>query len=101
MPVCIEIRSHKNGRSSYRARVRLNGAPDQSQTFERRTDAVKWAERLRTEIRDGRHTKYIEAKRHTLAELVDRYVADVLPQKPRDERNRGLSLRSGRQGFMR
>ena len=92
MPICIEIRSNKDGRSSYRARVRLNGAPDQSETFSRRTDAVKWAERLRTEIRDGRHTKNIEAKRHSLAELIDRYVADVLPQKPRDERNRAAQL---------
>jgi hypothetical protein len=30
---------------------------------------------------EGRHFKTTEAKRHTLAELIDRYIRDVLPGK--------------------
>jgi hypothetical protein len=32
-------------------------------------------------IFEGRHFKVIEAKRHTLADLIDRYIADILPHK--------------------
>jgi integrase len=39
--------------------------------------------RLRSAIREGRHFKSPEAKKHTLAELVDRYIKDVLPTKPK------------------
>ncbi|MDZ4098322.1 MAG: site-specific integrase, partial [Methylophilaceae bacterium] len=32
---------------------------------------------------EGRHFKTTEAKKHTLADLVDRYIKDVLPTKPK------------------
>jgi hypothetical protein len=30
---------------------------------------------------EGRHFKTAEAKRHTLADLIDRYIVDILPHK--------------------
>ena len=69
------------GATSYRVKVRLKGFPPQSATFERLTDAKKWAQHTESAIREGRHFKTTEAKRHTLAELVDRYCREVLPSK--------------------
>lgn len=76
----IETRTIGNSKS-YRVKVRLKGFPLQSATFERLTDAKKWAQQTESAIRDGRHFKTSEAKRHSLGELIDRYVRDVLPTK--------------------
>jgi len=77
----IEKRTDQNGAISYRVKVRLKGYPTQSATFDRLTDAKKWAASTESAIREGRHFKTAEAKKHTLAELVDRYIKDVLPSK--------------------
>lgn len=69
------------GAASYRVKVRLKDYPVQSKTFERLTDARKWAQSTESAIRENRHFKTTEAKRHTLAELIDRYIRDVLPSK--------------------
>jgi integrase len=71
------------GKTSYRVQVRLKGFPTQTATFERKTDAKKWAQATEAAIREGRHFKTTEAKKHTLAELIDRYIKDVLPLKPK------------------
>lgn len=76
----IEKRETDNG-VSYRVKVRLKGYPAQSATFQRLTDARKWAQQTEAAIREGRHFKTAEAKKHTLAELVDRYIKDILPSK--------------------
>ena len=79
----IQKRVTKEGRLRYRVQVRLRGHPIQTATFERKTDAKRWVQQVETAIREGRHFKTSEAKRHTLSELVDRYIRDVLPQKPK------------------
>ncbi|AEJ02495.1 integrase family protein [Nitrosomonas sp. Is79A3] len=77
----IEKRISNDGKTSYRVKIRLKGHPGQSATFERLTDAKKWAQHTESAIREGRHFKTTEAKRHTLADLIDRYCRDVLPAK--------------------
>lgn len=79
----IQTRRTSDGKVRYRVQVRLRGYPPQSATFERRTDARKWAQATEAAIREGRHFSTVEARRHTLGDLVDRYVRDVLPNKPR------------------
>lgn len=79
----IEKRISNDGKTSYRVKIRLKGYPIQSATFERVTDAKKWAQHTESAIREGRHFKTTEAKRHTMAELVDRYINNVLPAKPK------------------
>lgn len=44
--------------------MRLRGYPVQSATFDRLTDAKKWAQDTESDIRDRRHFKYAEAKKH-------------------------------------
>lgn len=77
----IDERKQKDGKVSYRVRIRLKGHPTQTASFTRKTDAHRWAASTESSIREGRHFKQSEAKRHTLADLVDRYIRDVLPQK--------------------
>ena len=64
-----------------RVRVRLKGFPVETATFNRLTDAKRWASKIETDIREGRHFKTTEAKRHTLAELIERYLLNTLPKK--------------------
>lgn len=78
----IQQRTGKDGRVSYRVQVRLRGFPPQSASFERRTDAKNWAQQTEAAIREGRYFPTQEAKRHTVAELVDRYLAVQERRKP-------------------
>lgn len=82
----IEKRKSDNGSTTYRVKIRLRGYPPQTASFERITDAKKWAQQTEAAIREGRHFKTVEAKKHTLGELIDRYVRDVLPRKGRTPR---------------
>jgi len=75
---------------SWRVQVRLKGAPAQNASFERRTDAVKWAERVQGELRAGRHFPSGAARRKTLTELLDRYEAEKVPSYSRREQGQRL-----------
>jgi len=68
----FQVRKSKDGKISYRVQVRLRGYPAQTATFSRITDARKWASQVESAIRDGRHFKTAESKKHNLSELLDR-----------------------------
>jgi len=87
----ITKRIDSTGATSYRVEVRLKGHPAQRATFPRLTDARKWAQATESAIREGRHFKTTEAKRHTLADLVGRYAREVLPTK-KDGDHQGRQL---------
>jgi len=70
----IEKRIARDGSVTYRVRVRLKGFPPQSATFERRTDAKKWSEQTQAAMRKGRYFAVNEAKRHTVADLINHYL---------------------------
>lgn len=74
----IQKRTIKDGSVSYRVQVRLKGHPTETASFDRLTDAKRWAGQTEAAIREGRHFKTTEAKKHTLAETIDRYIKDVL-----------------------
>src|SRR5690242_1203047 len=71
----------KNGQASYRTQVRRRVAPPLSATFTKRSDAHKWVQVTEAAILEGRHFKTAEAKRHTVADLIERYCREVLPRK--------------------
>ena len=79
----IETRIAPDGAKSYRAKIRLKGAPQISVSFDRITDAKKWAQDTESAIRNDRYFKGAAANRHTLAEAIDRYVREALPRKTR------------------
>ena len=93
----FEERNLKNGKKVYRVRVRLKGHPTERATFDRLTDARKWAASIESSIREGRHFKTAEAKKHTLGDIVDRYLRDVLlTNQIRCKETSGLSLNGGK-----
>ena len=69
---------------SYRVDVRLKGFPTQRATFRRLTDAKRWAQHTESAIREGRYFKTAESRKHTLGEMIDRYIRDVLPKKAKN-----------------
>jgi hypothetical protein len=77
---------------SWTAQVRLKGHPTESATFHRKRDAKKWGEATETAIREGRHFTKAESKKHTVSELVDRYVSEILPRKPKSVKQQGQQL---------
>ncbi len=88
----IQKRTSKDGITTYTATVRLKGYPMQNATFKRLTDAKKWVQDTESAIREGRHFKTAEAKKHTLADLINRYIKDVLPTKPKQIKDQTIQL---------
>ena len=79
----IQERRAQDGTTSYRVQVRLKGHPAESATFQRKTDARLWAQQTEAAIREGRYFRTAQARRHTMADAIDRYKAEVLPRKPK------------------
>ncbi|CAG0981017.1 Putative defective protein IntQ [Burkholderiales bacterium] len=79
----IERRASPGGIVRYRARVRLHGAHTASKTFRRKTDAQKWAQKTEVAIRQDQYAISPISRRKPLSELIDRYVQEVLPRKPK------------------
>ncbi len=92
-----------DGQTTYRVRIRLKGYPIQTATFTRLTDAKKWAQHTEAAIREGRHFKTAEAKKHTFNDLVKRYCSEILPdynEKEQKERKSKLDWWAKGFGFM-
>lgn len=80
----IRKRTNSNGIVSYQAQIRLKGYPPTTQSFAQLTLAKHWANQTETAILEGRYFKTTEAKKHTLADLINRYIETVLiPTKPK------------------
>lgn len=75
----------KDGSKSYHAEIRLRGYPTERENFRTRSAAKKWIQDTESAIRDGRHAKTSEAKRHTLGELLDRFIAQWLPKNAKSQ----------------
>ena len=78
----IRKRTNSDGSISYRVDVRLKGFPPQRATFSRLTDAKNWGKNTESAIKENRYFKTAESQKHTLGDLVDRYIRDVLLTKP-------------------
>ncbi len=79
----LEKRLTAHGTIGYRAKVRLKGFPSESATFERKTDAKEWAQQTEASMREGRYFKTAEAKKHTVADLFDRYLREMEKKNPK------------------
>jgi hypothetical protein len=79
----IERRRGRNGKTVYRARARLRGHEPVSATFNRKTDAVRWAQDTEAGIRQGRHFPGSTARTKTLSDLIERFRTEELPRIPK------------------
>lgn len=88
----IKERKDKDGKIHYHVQIRIKGCPPQHASFKRKTDADRWIQQIESAIREGRHFKTTESKKHTFGQLVDRYMSDVLPTKRKCEQRQGAQL---------
>ena len=88
----IEERKDSKGRKRYRVQIKLKGFPAQNATFERKTDAKEWAKRTESAMKEGRHFKTMESKKHTVGEAIERYKKSVLPTKGSHQPNQKIQL---------
>ena len=88
----IQKREKKDGKITYTALIRIKGYPTMSATFSRLTDAKIWANEKEAEMKRGKHIKDAEAKKHTLAELIDRYIEFELPKRKSDHKKYKMQL---------
>jgi len=70
----IEKRTTKKG-TSYRVQIRMKGHPPENASFDRLTDAKRWAAETEAAIRQGKH--FGIARRRTFTELADKYQAAI------------------------
>lgn len=77
----IRRRLRSDGSAVYHAQVRLKGHRPETATFTRKTDARAWVQDTESAIRHGRHFKTSESKRHTVSEMIDRYIREEIPRK--------------------
>ena len=77
-------RIDSKGKKTYQAKIRIKGYPTQSKTFERKTDAKLWANKMEHEIRTGIYLPEKHSNQHTLAELIERYCANEINERKSD-----------------
>lgn len=88
----IQERISKDGKVSYRVQVRIKGRPTQSATFRRKTDAKRWGEQVEADLRRGKFFNSSESKKRTLGELLEKYIQEVLPNKPKSYKKQKAQL---------
>ena len=69
----------RNRNGKWQARVQVKGHAAQSKTFINKADAEKWAKQVEVEMQKGSYTNLVLAERTTFAEIIERYIAEVLP----------------------
>jgi integrase len=83
----IEKRTSSNGKTTYRVQIRVKGRPQEAASFDRLTDAKRWGSQTEAAIRESRYFHSTAGKGKTLAEAIDKYSRDILPnlkdQNPR------------------
>lgn len=87
----IRKRDGKNG-SSYQVQVRIKGGGVESASFKSLTKAKIWAQSVEATIRDGKHFNKNAAKKHTLADLIERFL-DHPSLKDKTKLNYGPQLK--------
>jgi integrase len=82
--VTITTREGKKGKT-HKVTVRMKGFPTQTQSFKRLTDAKQWGADTESKMRDGIVFPNKDARNRSLGELIDKYIKEELPKKPRSE----------------
>jgi integrase len=73
----------KNGETTYHAEVRLKGKKTERETFRTKTQAKQWIQDTEAAIRDGRYKSNSGSKKHTVGDLIDRFISHYIPEHPR------------------
>lgn len=82
----------KTGEKSFHAEVRLKGLPPQRASFRTKSQAKQWIQDTESAIRDGRYKSYAAARRHTVNDLIDRFITQELSRTPKYLKKKTLLL---------
>ncbi len=69
-------RTNKDGTKVWRAVIRLKGHPTVCDHFDRKQEALDWANETERQIKLGRYNFAKHDQKKTLADLIDRYIED-------------------------
>lgn len=75
----IEKRKAESGDVRYRVKVRIKGEKARTRTFKRKTDAELWSKKVESDLGHGAYVPTTADRRRTLADLIDKFVAEHLP----------------------
>lgn len=77
----IEQRTDSKGNVSFRVKVRIRGEAPRTRTFARKTDAKAWAAKVESDLGHGVYVPTAADRTRTLADLIDKTIAEHLPTK--------------------
>jgi len=80
----VERRKSSDGTLRYRVRVRISGEKPRTRTFKRKTDADLWSKKVESDLGHGTYVPTTADRRRTLAELIDKFVAEHLPNRAKN-----------------
>lgn len=80
----IRERKKKNGKTTYTVEVRIKGYERETMTFDNITHARNWAQAIESDMKRGKYKSEAQAKRHTLKELIDKYIEEKLPERKKE-----------------
>ncbi len=70
---------------SYQVMIRIKGAKPIYKTFDRKTDAENWAKAIESDIKRGKRIETPESRKHTINELIDKYIDYKIPQRKSEQ----------------
>jgi hypothetical protein len=76
-----------DGTAVTHVQIRKRGFPPLTATFARKSDARAWVQQVENRMRERRFFPGFEAQQHTAAEMIDRFVQEVLPNRPKQRRD--------------
>lgn len=79
----IEKRQAKNGKISYRVKIRIKGHYPEVRTFYILNEAKKWARSTEDLMKENMYFRSMGAKKYTLDDLIDCYMKEYLIRKPK------------------
>lgn len=82
----------KDGTSSFHVEIRLKGHPSERASFRNKSLAKKWIQDTESAIRDGRHFKTVESKKHTVGEMIEKFIKQWLSKYPHRQKKQASYL---------
>lgn len=92
----ITKRTTADNETTYRVQVRLKGFAPETATFQLKSDAAKWAAKIESDMRAGRH--FGTSGRRTFDDLANEYEAAAVELRSFDARKRHLTMWRGEFG---
>jgi hypothetical protein len=79
MPTIVPRKNRDGHLIGYQAKIRKQGFPTQSKTFDKKSDAQAWATVIESEMVRKVHVDRSKAERTTLKDAIDDYIKRVAP----------------------